>query len=882
MFRYVGTDGVVRSANVLSLVGATIDPVIQQQLLGLFPKASNVNNYDTGNSTAARVLNTAGYRFNQTDLNDRNAFTLRLDYEAAQNHRFEAVGAYFRETDDRTDLDFVTLPRPKTYTDSNSKRFVAAWRWLVNSRLQNEVRAGMNLAPVAFKSDWDYSSGTLYATVLSMTNRVGGNGTGTGFMPQGRYTNTYQFNNTGSLVLGSHEIQYGGSWQGNHVKPYNYAGRYPSVTFGFSSAAPAAAQLNTGMLPGISSTDLANANALLAYLSGTISSLSRTFEVKDTKSGYVDGIGNTRNYRLNNIAAYVQDNWRWKPNFTVRAGLKWEYYSPLSEVDNLHFLPVFNGRPMQDVLLDPTATVSFADGGFYNKDLDNFGPNIGFAWDVTKDGRTAIRGGYSLNFVNEETITVGRAASNANAGLQTSATLSNQYTMVGRGVPTIPTPTFLTTRTLADQMAVSATSSIGGVDPNIQAPHVHQVSIGVQRELPWYFAGEARYVGTFGRGIWRGLDYNQIKISDAFLADFNKARSNGFLAQTATGVFNPDYNASIAGSAPLTVIPSFGLLTNSTVRSHIQQGQVAALADFYVTSRVPGALSTFMPNSGIYTTQAILNGGFSNYNSFQFELRRQYRNGFMSQINYTWANTRTDSTGTAQSRFEPYLDNARPQLDTGRALFHVTHVVNANFIYELPFGQGRRWLNQGGLADALFGGWQTSAIVRWQSGSPISILSTYGTFNRAGRSGAMTAVSTLSAAEVKKLLGFYELPDGRLFWIDPKVIDPNTGRGTGADTLSNTPAFAGQVFFNPGPGQVGNLEVLAFDGPPQTLVDLSVSKRFTFAKRYRFEVRAEAFNVLNNPSWFIGDQNINSTTFGRITSVNVGARVMQLTGRFEF
>ena len=97
------------------------------------------------------------------------------------------------------------------------------------------------------------------------------------------------------------------------------------------------------------------------------------------------------NYTLDNINIYVQDNWRWKPNFTVRAGLKWEYYSPLTEDNNLGFVPQLNGRSFEQTMMDPATTVSFLDGGYYNKDLNNFGPTAGFAWDVTGDGRTAIR-----------------------------------------------------------------------------------------------------------------------------------------------------------------------------------------------------------------------------------------------------------------------------------------------------------------------------------------------------------------------------------------------------------------------------------------------------------------------------------------------------------
>ena len=153
----------------------------------------------------------------------------------------------------------------------------------------------------------------------------------------------------------------------------------------------------------------------------------------------------------------------------------------------------------------------------------------------------------------------------------------------------MPTPAFKRERTYADQLDVSLGSAAFAIDPDIRQPHVHEISVGVMRELPWSLAGEARYVGTFGRGLWRGIDLNQTNPRGAFQDDFLRARTNGFLALQATGVFNPAFNPAIAGSQPLTVIPTFGggFLTNATVRGLIQTGQVAALADLYTTSAGP-------------------------------------------------------------------------------------------------------------------------------------------------------------------------------------------------------------------------------------------------------------------------------------------------------
>ena len=878
-FRYVGADGQPRVVNILQLSGLPLDPAVSRTILPQVPGASNVNNFDAGNSREGRLLNTAGYRFLQRQLTDRDQWGVRLDFEATPAHKFEMNYSRFRETDDRGDADAIH-ERPVVFTDSTVHRYAGAWRWN-RSAFVNEVRGGGNLAPVDFVSTETYGNAVFSLPLI--TDRV------VSFQPQGRDSRNYQYSDVGSWVRGSHELQFGGHLQQMRINPYNYGGRFPEVVFGFSAIAPESVQLSAAQFPGgISAADLADANSWLSFLSGTIGAVGQTFQVKDRSSGFVGGIPSNTNYSLNNVAAFLQDNWRWKPNLTIRAGLKWEYYSPLREDDNLALLPVIHGRPVRDVLLDPNGRVSFVDGGFYNKDLDNVGPSIGFAWDPFKSGRTAVRGGYSLAFVNEETISVADNAAAANAGLETSAAITNLYTTLGAGVPAVPTPAFKRVRTYEDQLFdVSLASAAFAIDPDIQQPRVHEISAGVTRALPWTLAGEARYVGTFGRGLWRGIDLNQTNPRGAFQDDFLRARSNGFLALQSTGVFNPAFNPAITGSQPLTVIPTFGggFLTNATVRSLIQTGQVAALADLYTTSAGPAiaaqARRMFLRNPGIYVADLIHNGGFTNYNALQLELRRPLRNGLMGQVNYTFAHSRANSAGTSEVRFEPFLDNARPELNEGRSQFHVTHVMNANMIAELPFGEGRRWLDRGGFWDRVAGGWQASTIIHWQSGSPISILARRGTFNRTGRSSGQTARTSLSRGDLKKLLGVREA-NGNIYWIDPAVIDPNTGRAVGPDTLTNAPGFTGQVFFNPMAGEVGDLEILSLTGPSQFLLDVAFAKRLGLWKQTGLQIRADLLNLFNTVNFWVADDDINSTTFGQITDTNTAPRVLQLVVKFDF
>jgi hypothetical protein len=897
VFRYVRpSDNTVQAINVLNVLpGLSLDPAIKQLILDRVRSASLVNNFYVGNSTTARLLNTAGYRFNQSDKNDRDQYAFRLDYQATTNHRFEFIHQRMKETDDRTDLDVINQ-RPEIFTSSPVKLIVGAWRWTATPKLNNELRVGVNLAPVAFESTEDYS-GRFLANATNLVTSLGVIYPENTFLPQGRDTRTRQYIDNASYVTGNHAIQFGGSLQQIRVNPYNFAGIYQTYTTGFSASVPASLQLTAANFPGssISAADLAAANALRAFLGGQLTSSARVFQVQDKTSGYISGIANDRNFTFDNWSFYAQDNWRLRPNLSVRLGLKWEYFSPLKEDADLQLLPVVNSGGARQALLDPNGRLDFVNGDFYKKDLNNFGPSVGFAWDPFKDGKTSVRGGYTLTFVNEDTLTVARAVSNLNSGLQTTRTLTGLNLNFANAAPEIAPPTFLVPRSYADQIALSQVSTAATIDNNIKQPYVHQISFSIEREIGWNTAVEARYVGTLGRDIWRGIDFNQPNaIRSDFFQDFLRARNNGYLALAQPGgVFNPDYNPAIPGSQQLSVINSAtfagGSLTNATVRSLIQQSQLAGLANFYLNGTAGAAVATLARsffyanggNPGIYSAQLTTNGGKTDYHGLQLEVRRRFSSGLYLQANYTFSKTLTNSTGTAQNRFEPFLDNNRPELDNRRADFDVTHILNANFIYELPFGAGKRYLSGGGVLDRVVGGWQIGSIIHAQSGAPISITSNRQTFNVTGL-GTNRANSTLTREQIKNLFGIRKLADGRVFYIDPAVTDPATGRAVGPDNVGNTAGFSGQVFFNPNAGEIGQLQLLQFDGPSQTSWDFSVIKRTRISETKNIEFRADLFNFLNHPLFFVGDYDINSATFGRITQLNFGARVTQLALKFNF
>ncbi|MGZ4817366.1 MAG: outer membrane beta-barrel protein, partial [Terriglobales bacterium] len=828
VFRYVDTvTSTVQTVNVITAVpGVSINPTVSSLVLSKIAAAANANNFNVGDSTGSHLLNTAGFQQNQRNNNTRNVFGGKFDFEMTSRHHFDFTYNRIHEITDRGDLDPV-FATPLISNDSITSLYSGGWRWTISPTLVNEFRGGGNFAPAPFNSSFVNPAGFFFDTgaVESRTATMLGinlSPTLEPFQPQGRFTDTRNFTDNASWTHGTHSINFGGSLMQVRVHSYNFRGQFPIVTTGFSSAAPSSIQLSAANFPGgnISSADLASANALRAFLGGVVSQVAQTFQVTSKTSGFVGGAANARDWVLDDYAFYIQDAWRISPRFTLRAGLRWEYVPPVSEANGLLLAPVFSGSNLPAALLNPSNQVDFVKGDAYKPFKHGFGPVVGFALDVFGDGKTAVRGGYSLNYVNNEHITMLNASlGGGNAGLTSAASLTNQFFTLN-GTPTVPSPAFVVPRTYAQQLAISPTSGAWGIDPNLTQPKVHQVTLGVSREIMFDTALEVRYVGTFGRDLFRALDLNQNNagVNTAFLADFARARSNGFIAlntpkatagctPTTCGVFNPAFNASLPGSQQLTLIPTVGgggSLTNSTVRTAIQQNEAARLADFYVGSNrsvSTAAPPLFLANPGIYTARLTTNDSYLNYNGLQAELRRRFKNGLTGQFSYTWSKALTDSFGdNGQSTLEAFLDNARPGLAAMRSVWDIRHAFKWNLLYELPFGRGKMFGgNANGVVNRIIGGWEVAPIFLWQSGSPFSILSNRGTFNRTGITGGQNiitegiqgALSTLTPAQIKDLLGVTRVPSSTggassVYYINPSVISPSTGKAVGPDTLGNT------------------------------------------------------------------------------------------------
>jgi hypothetical protein len=892
----------------------TPDPATTAILLGI-PKTSN-------NTGVGDGVNLLGYQFNARSNDTQDNYGFRADYNLNSHNTLTATYQWNRQIVDRPDID-ASFDRIPVVSNNDKIHFLStAWRWNSGANITNEVRFGFNLAPATFASTQNFSKPGYLLAGFSTTLPT------PDFEPQGRNTRTWIWKDNANWVHGNHVIAFGGQLQRVTIFAYNNFGVTPTYSLGINGAnAPKQTDFNSGTTK-ISTTAFDNATALLASAAGAVSEVSQTFNVTSQTSGFVQGAGDNRNYRQNNWSLYLGDSWRLSRKLTFTYGVRWEYYTPVDEKNGLVLLPVIPaGQTVQQTLLT-NATVDFAGGpskrALYNPDKKQFAPNVGLAWDPFGNGRTAVRAGFSMNYVNDAFFTAAANAAAGNSGLSSSPAAFglSGLTVSGLNGQGFTPPTFqvpVDFQTNADNLGVGSVAGYA-IDPHIRTPYVEQWNLSIQRDIGWNTSLTISYIGNHGVGLFRAIDVNQLDFTkNGFLADFNRARNNGFLAQatpanapgcgavgsaTQCGIFNPLFNPAISGSQQLTVFPNLFATggidqTNGFFQPQfvnlIELGQLGALeADYHAqewdtgNNPLPGFNDpvTLFPNPFIMGGDLLKNSSFSTYNAGVVEVRRRLNRGLYFQANYVYSKVLTDySTGTNndQTRFQPYLDNARPGLEKGRAAFDITHAFKANFTYDVPIGEGHKLFSAKSRAlGLLVNGWQTASVFTWQSGNPYSILSQWPSFNRGGsRSARDTAIATLTHNQISGDLGVFVQPGGIVYGINPTLISPD---GTGIPSqaqLSCMPAVTGG-FCDPQPGQVGNLQLNAFSGPAYFDWDLSARKDFAVTEKLKLTFRTEAFNVLNHPVFFMGDQNINDQHFGQSTSTVSQARILQMSLQLKF
>jgi hypothetical protein len=281
----------------------------------------------------------------------------------------------------------------------------------------------------------------------------------------------------------------------------------------------------------------------------------------------------------------------------------------------------------------------------------------------------------------------------------------------------------------------------------------------------------------------------------------------------------------------------------------------------------------------------------STYHSLQASVRKRLSRGLSGELNYTWSraigNSAAGNVNGTSDTTTSERDPRNRDLQKGLLIFHRTHVVKAHGGWDLPFGPNRLLLaNAPNVVQRIIEGWNVSGIFSWNSGQPLSFTSTRRTLDSRANANTADLVGTLpkDLGNVRRADGFVEYFAGLS---TQRAPSPNFGgNATVANRFTNQVVVdkSGNIILqNPAAGTAGNLSLAlsGLEGPGRLGLDMALQKRTRLTERTTFTVRADAVNVLNRPMWDNPTTDINSTTFGRITTAT-GARTVVINARVDF
>jgi hypothetical protein len=442
-----------------------------------------------------------------------------------------------------------------------------------------------------------------------------------------------------------------------------------------------------------------------------------------------------------------------------------------------------------------------------------------------------------------------------------------------------------------------------GIDDKLKTPYSHVVDFSITRELAHNFILEATYTGRFARHLLQEIDLSQpLDLVDpkSHMDYFTAAQMLSKAAYAGTPETDPSVTkipywedlfptaagpAGISGSAPNTPAnPTatqniydlyYSALGNETLALEILDGFC-----FPACAGPTGAnrFSYYQPQfSSLYSWQT---RGNSNYNGLQLSLRHAMSAGLQFDLNYGYS--KSIDVGSNAERVNGFESNGlafNSQVinafspDQWRAVsdFDTTHQLNANWVWDLPYGRGRRWGSSAkGFINGIFGGWGFNGLYRWTSGFPFSVEAGNGWATDFELQG-----SSVLAGPKPKTGVFFDSSGNPTVFRNPQSI-----------TCACAPATAGNTTFRASyPGEAGQRNI--FRGPGFFGIDAGLSKMWNVGEQKTVRFAWEVFNVTNSVRFdaagsLIGQTLVNITGFGIFNTQLTQPRVMQYSLRFAF
>jgi hypothetical protein len=555
-------------------------------------------------------------------------------------------------------------------------------------------------------------------------------------------------------------------------------------------------------------------------------------------------VGSTiRNYRMTDWSWFIADDWRLSQNLTLNLGVRHDYYGFPSEKNGFLALYDFPAAlatgNVQDGFVfasnfDPSSVPGAAGldltisdrQSIVQPDYNNIMPRVSMAWQPLGDRNVVVRGGYGMFY---ERVT-GAFANSLRQGPPFFRELqlndAGDWNTVPNDVPTFPVPGMSVGFDDGEPILVGDNDpgnefeafETQMVSTDLVTPFLHQWNLTSQWEFRPNWMLEVGYVGSKGSKLLQWANMNQALDVDAV----------GLLRRRGVpgGGFTGNYYDIVDDEFVNLDTPPPGCLDDDP-------------GDCTIAAELRGPLLGLDEDEG---ANFLSNGGRSEYHSLQTSLQRRFHRGYMFNINYTLS--KSMDTFSDEGLFQIEHDQRRPELNWAPSDFDRRHRLILSWVWELPFS-GSRWTN----------GWQVSGVGTFQSGRPFTITD-------------------------EDFSGFlYGSQNPRPSLVPGMTLDDQTTSGS---TTSRVDEYLNRDAFVSSGAQFGTLPRNSVTGPGQQRLDVSLGKMTRLTGRAFVELRLEAYNVTNTPSFRNPVNDIGAANFGQITRTRGGPRLIQLGAKLRF
>ena len=859
------------------------------------------------------LVNTAGFRFNAPFPYTENDYVQRVDYNLNSKMKLFGRGTFTRTTGTQDAIQFPGDPPTYPFYDQ-SYAWVVGHTWSISNTMLNKVYYGETYENYQFPAIYNPQGVNQYAFSGLSGPYAGGSNSQLRTYPIPILRDDFAWQK------GNHSFAFGGTFK------WETPNEFAAENFNFPSVGITGNTYLTGLNPTLRPADINSGatsiwDSLFTTALGTFADVSSNFNYNNKGQVQAQGSGLDLIYRYYETEIYFGDTWKLTPQLTLSYGIRYQNYTVPYEthgdesIANISFDDYWRDRISQSQYGGQgTASlplISYSLGGkannapgYYTPQNRDLAPRLAFAYNPSWDRRTVFSGGGAL--IYDHTVVNALQFQQLQTSYLFEASNVNLYGTSGDAVGTITdAPRFTSLTTPPSPPTAPSVSTpfypfvYGGVpqgldygqfnimiDNNLKTPYSLQFNFGLQHEFPQGYILKANYVGRLGRRLLAEADASQLiefpdntgsssqLMSGAMAGMTTQLRANkglGALADIESLDPQPWFEDMLPGFVDAVNYYDGTSLTNNTqaiayaIYPYPQRGDFAdtiqAIASTGFLPTNVGMASQFAGNT-VWT-----NKGFSNYDGLLVTLHKNVGYGLQFDINYTWSHSIDNVSFAANSiasgsGYGYVCDIARPRACRGNSDFDVTHYLNGNFIYELPFGRGKSfgagipfWANE------VVGGWEISGLPSWHTGNA------YNAFTNAYVAGFANNAPATLVGDIGSL---------------KTKIQGGKGASVNAYASQSTAlaALTGPTGFNI--GTRNNLR-----GPGYFNIDLGLGKTFPVYKdRINLKFRVDAFNATNHPNFntpaATDITQANGVPFGTITGTANAARVLQGALRLEF